>query len=276
MPELPEVETIVNDLRAAGIIGQRITGCVIGCPFLIIGGNVAAFRNNLRGSRILDIARRGKFIVLTLSSRLFVLIHLRMTGQFDLVAAGMPKDAHQHIVLRLGARRELRYRDTRKFGRWQLTAHPAAVLGALGPEPLAASFKRADLSYRLKARHRQLKPFLLDQRIIAGLGNIYVDEALWEARLHPRRSSDSLNKPEASRLFNAIRLVLRRGIANKGTSLGKGRGNYARLDMTRGGNQNHLRVVGQKGIPCPRCGVAVQRLVVGQRSTYICPACQKP
>lgn len=274
MPELPEVETIVRELRCAKIVGQKIIDSVIFWPPLI-KGRPFFFKKQLAGKKIIALARRGKFIVFTLSGGYFLLVHLRMSGQFSLAKAGQSREKHQHIILRLSDNRELRYRDTRKFGRWQITADPSKILGVLGPEPLAKSFRPADFFSCLKAHRRQLKPFLLDQRVIAGLGNIYADEALWEARLHPRRLSDSLDGRESLDLFKAIRHVLRRGIRNKGTSLGTGIGNYYRLGKKTGRNQNKLRVTRHSGSLCPRCGAALSRLLVGQRATYVCAKCQK-
>lgn len=274
MPELPEVETIVRELRCAKIVGRKIIDSVIFWPPLV-KGRPFFFRKQIAGRKIIALARRGKFIVFTLSGGYFLLVHLRMSGQFNLADAGRAREDHQHIILRLNDNRELRYRDTRKFGRWQITTDPAKILGALGPEPLAKSFKPADFLSCIKAHRRQLKPLLLDQRVIAGLGNIYADEALWEARLHPRRISDSLTARESLSLFKAIRHVLRRGIRNKGTSLGKGKGNYYRLNMTGGRNQNQLRIFRKSGLKCPRCGTAVMRMLVGQRATYICAKCQE-
>jgi len=274
MPELPEVETIVRELRCADIIGRKIIESIIMWPPLI-RGRPFFFKKQLAGKEIIALARRGKFIVFTLSGGYFLLVHLRMSGQFNLADANQAREVHQHIILRLSDGRELRYRDTRKFGRWQITRDPSEILGALGPEPLAESFRPAVFFSCLKAHRRQLKPLLLDQRVIAGLGNIYADEALWEARLHPRRLSDSLDGRESLRLFKAIRHVLRRGIRNKGTSLGTGMGNYYRPGKKTGQNQDKLRVTRHSGALCPRCGTAVMRLLVGQRATYICAKCQK-
>lgn len=274
MPELPEVETIVRELRCAKIVGRKIIDSIISWPPLI-KGRPFFFRRQLAGRKIIALARRGKFIVFTLSGGYFLLVHLRMSGQFSLADVGRAREDHQHIILRLSDNRELRYRDTRKFGRWQITADPSKILGPLGPEPLAKSFKPADFLSSLKTHCRQLKPFLLDQHIIAGLGNIYADEALWEARLHPRRLSDSLTGRESLSLFKAIRHVLRRGIRNKGTSLGNGIGNYKRLNKRSGQNQDRLKISRKSNSLCPRCGAAISRLLVGQRATYICPRCQK-
>jgi len=275
MPELPEVQTIVDELRSAGIIGRKITGSTVLWPPLIKGHSVSQFKKLIHESRIRAISRRGKFIVIALAKPLFLLVHLRMSGQFSLAASGFKREAHQHIILRLDDRRELRYRDTRKFGRWQLTAEPSEILEKLGPEPLEKSFRPKWLIERLKAHHRQLKPFLLDQRVIAGLGNIYVDEALWEARLHPRRLSSSLDERESVALYKAIRHVLRRAIRNKGTSLGNGIGNYKRLNKRSGQNQDRLKLSRKSNSQCPGCGAAIKRVLVGQRATYMCVRCQR-
>jgi formamidopyrimidine-DNA glycosylase len=275
MPELPEVETITRELKAAQIIGQKIVACNVRWPALVKGISAAKFKKMLFQRRILCISRRGKFIVFSLSGSLFMLVHLRMSGQLAVCKAKEPLEKHQHLILQLSGGCELRYRDTRKFGRWHVTRDPAAVLGKLGPEPLHNSFSAKQFTALLEARHRQLKPFLLDQRVIAGLGNIYTDEALWLARLHPRRISNSLNKGEAGRLFKAIRGVLQKGIRNKGTSLGTGKGNYVRPGRKTGMNQERLNVYQRDGAPCPRCKTFIRRMAVGQRSTFICPECQK-
>lgn len=274
MPELPEVQTIVAELRAAGIVGRRISGCDVFWRPLVAGCSVPAFKKRIVGQRIQSVARRGKYIVIGLSGRLFLLVHLRMSGHFSIAAAGRPRDKHEHLVLRLDDRRELRYRDTRKFGRWQLTAAPEKVLGALGPEPLSQAFTPAWLHALCCAHKRMLKPFLLDQKNIAGLGNIYADEALWAARLHPGRATSTLSLGESAALCQAIRCVLRRGIRNKGTSLGRGAGNYMRLEEKRGRNQDCLRLSRRRDAACPRCGRRVRRTVYGQRATYFCRVCQ--
>lgn len=166
----------------------------------------------------------------------------------------------------------LRFHDTRKFGRWRLTQDPETVLSKLGPEPLEPV---RDFHKRLHAKSRILKPLLLDQTFIAGLGNIYVDEALWEAKIHPQRKSDSLTKSESASLMNAIRKVLKKGIRNLGTSLGHGKANFQLPDGESGRNREALNVFRQTGLPCPRCGTNIERIKVGQRSTHICAVCQR-
>lgn len=275
MPELPEVETIVSELRSAGLAGRRIESVRVNWPPLLSGLSPAVFRRRVLRSRIRGIFRRGKFIVISLSNGFCILVHLRMSGRFILCPAGRAVDKHEHAVLALGGCREIRYHDTRKFGRWLLTDDPGRILGALGPEPLGSSFTARQFSALLASRRRRLKPLLMDQRFLAGLGNIYADEALWESRIHPLRQSDSLTPEEAERLFAAIRTVLRRGIRNKGTSLGSGDGNYARPTAGLGDNRSSLRVSRKRGGHCPRCGGPISRIIAGQRATYFCASCQK-
>jgi formamidopyrimidine-DNA glycosylase len=170
--------------------------------------------------------------------------------------------------------RQLRYYDPRKFGRFYLVENTADVIGHLGPEPLSRQFTAAALGLRLAARNRHLKPLLLDQGFLAGLGNIYADEALWHAGLHPLTRSSALNEKQVRRLHRAIRRVLRKGLANFGTTLGRGAANYYSLERGAGGNEEKLKVFRRQGLPCPRCRTTIQRLVVAQRGTHICPACQ--
>jgi formamidopyrimidine-DNA glycosylase len=274
MPELPEVETVARDLRRAGVEGRRIAAATVLWPRIVTGLSPREFAGRVRTRRIVAIGRRGKYLVFGLSGGLTLLVHLRMTGRLVLAATGAARGPHDHLVLRLDDGRDLRFHDSRKFGRWVLTAAPERILGRLGPEPLDAGFTSAEFADRLARHHRQLKPLLLDQAFIAGGGNIYADEALWEARLHPQRLSNTLSRSEAGELHRAVRQVLRRGIAHRGTSLGAGRVNFHSVGGRRGGNQSGLKVFRRTGGPCPRCGTAIRRLVVGQRSTHICTECQ--
>ena len=170
---------------------------------------------------------------------------------------------------------ELRFQDTRKFGRIFLSGSPQTILGQLGPEPLQKTFTGRRLFAMLQASRRQLKPLLLDQHFMAGLGNIYVDEALWTAGLHPLRISCSLTEKDAAALHRAIRHVLRKGINNLGTSLGRGKGNFYSANNRPGRNADMLNVFRRTGEACPRCGTAIARMIVAQRSSHICPHCQK-
>ncbi len=275
MPELPEVETVVRGLRRARLVNRRILDTSIHWPRIVAKPALPEFRARLRGQTIRAITRRAKYIVITLSSGDTVFIHLRMTGALHFHPLGAPRDAHEHVVLTLDDQRELRYRDPRKFGRWTLISDPSSVIGDLGPEPLAASFTMAVLASRLRGRARALKPLLLDQTIVAGLGNIYVDEALWDANLHPLRRGNSLTRPELTRLHAAIGTVLRRGIRAQGTTLGKGSTNFYSVAGRRGRNQDGLKIFRRTGDPCPRCRTPITRIIVAQRSTHLCPKCQR-
>jgi formamidopyrimidine-DNA glycosylase len=179
------------------------------------------------------------------------------------------------VVLTFDDGRELRYRDTRKFGRWRLVRDPAQHLAHLGPEPLSPAFSAARLREALHGRKGMLKPLLLNQSVVAGLGNIYVDEALWDAALHPRQPADTLGADDVRRLHAAIRRVLRRGVRAGGTTLGRGKTNFRGLGERRGRNQRALRVFRRTGQDCPRCGATIERMLVGQRSTHLCPRCQR-
>lgn len=270
MPELPEVETVVRGLRAKGICGKRIARVSVHWRRSVREPCADDFVRILKGKAIQNIRRRGKFAVMDLSGGWTALIHLRMSGRLFLgPAAEITK--HDHVILTLDDGRVLRFHDTRKFGRWILTQNPDSILGKLGPEPLDDI---KDFHKQLHAKSRTLKPLLLDQTFIAGLGNIYVDEALWEARIHPLRKSDSLTKSESAALLNAIRKVLRKGIRNLGTSLGHGQANFQLPGGESGRNREALNVFRQTGLPCPRCGQPIERIKVGQRSTHICPRCQ--
>jgi formamidopyrimidine-DNA glycosylase len=275
MPELPEVETVAIDLRKAGIIGQTIDGVCINWAKSIAVPAPKAFIERVVGQKIEAINRYGKFLIISLSGGDKLFIHLRMTGRLHLVSPTTPRAPHEHVILSLSSGRELRFHDTRKFGRWYLVSDPQAILGKLGLDPLENNFTVDELNARLHHHKRQLKPLLLDQSIIAGLGNIYVDEALWEAGLHPKRISSTFQSDEVKRLFAAIVFVLKRGLQASGTTLGKGLSNFYRLDGSKGTHQQTLSVFRRTGYPCPRCGELIIRLVVAERSTHICPGCQK-
>jgi formamidopyrimidine-DNA glycosylase len=274
MPELPEVETVVRDLYTAGLIGRTIRAITLRWHRTLDRPSIEEARLRLVGESIVGLGRRGKYILIHLSNGETLIVHLRMTGQLDVQRADSPLDPHHHMTLTLDDGSELRFRDTRKFGRFYLVADPAEVIGGLGPEPIDGDFTLEMLKARLTNRHRQLKPLLLDQSFVAGLGNIYVDEALWRAKLHPERTSDSLSEAELEALYEAMRTVLEIGIRNSGTSLGEGSTNYLSVAGRRGENKENLQVFRRTGLPCPRCGTPIQRLVVGQRATHICPVCQ--
>ncbi len=269
MPELPEVETIRNDLRPL-LVGRVITGVRVGWEGCVDRPSVEEFSRQILGKRIEDVGLRGKFLVLKLSGRRMLLVHLRMTGRLLLVDSTLPWQPHTRLSFRLDNGEELRFVIVRKFGRLYLVDDPQEVLGDLGPEPLEENFEVEDFCALFDGRRGMIKPLLLNQRFIAGLGNIYVDEALFKAGLHPQRTADTLSTDELSRLYSAVREVLRQGIEDKGTS----RSDYVRPDGSEGTHQQRLSVSGRDNEPCPRCGATIERLVVGGRGTYICPRCQ--
>ena len=277
MPELPEVQTIVNDLIEAGLQNARIISVKVDWPRSIAGISPQEFMRRLKGSRIENIRRRAKYIIFDLGEKNgALLVHLRMSGRLRLADASENRDKHEHVSIAFSESRELRLHDTRKFARLYLCTTAEEITGDLGPEPLGPDFKLAGLRSMLGSRARMLKPLLLDQRFIAGLGNIYVDEALWEAGLHPCRRACTLTHAECKRLFIAIPRVLKRGLANMGTTLGTGEANFYSVAGRRGGNRSQLRVFRRTGLPCPRCGAEpVERIIVGQRSTHICRFCQR-
>ncbi len=276
MPELPEVETIRNYLRL-GVNGQPpILGLEIQNAWLywertLATPTAAEFFTKLPGQHIWDIQRRGKFLIIRMQDGA-LLVHLRMSG--DLVArrAGPGETPDKHCRARLGlvnAAGEqfwLDFNDARKFGRLWLVDDPARVIGNLGPEPLSEEFTSRVLLAGLRTKKRALKPLLLDQTFIAGLGNIYTDEALHMARLHPLTPANTLSADQARVLWESIRLVLAQGIQQHGSSIDW---------VYRGGDfQNHFRVYQRTGRHCPVCGTPIQRMVIGQRGTHFCPTCQ--
>jgi formamidopyrimidine-DNA glycosylase len=294
MPELPEVETVARDLQR-WVAGARITDAEVRWARTIRHPEPEQFVAEIRGAQISRVGRRAKSVLIHLADGRVMTVALRMTGALIVAPAATPDDPYARVVFNLADGRELRYRDVRKFGRIGLweggglqlrrkqpkrgrrvadTKAPyrvGDVFGRHGPEPLATTFTAARLAEQLRGRSARLKTLLLDQSFVAGVGNIYADEALWRARLHPLRAADSLTPVEVARLHRAIRSVLRQGITNRGTSLG----DYVGADDQPGDNAERLAVYRRTGEPCFRCGRAIERIVVGQRSTHFCPRCQK-
>ena len=275
MPELPEVQTIVDDLNVAGLVGTTIAAARVFWPRTIAFPSPKAFCRRIKGKKISAITRRGKFLVFDFENSHHLLIHLRMSGRIHLVATDSTRLKHEHVSLRFDDGKQLRFHDTRKFGRMYLVDNPQKILGKLGPEPLAADFKLKNFAQRIHRRNRLLKPLLLDQAFIAGLGNIYVDESLWDAKIPPCRIASSLSDAEIQSLHRAIPKVLKRGIKNLGTTLGTGKTNFYSVARRQGQNEEKLKVFRRTGLACPRCKATVERIIVGQRSTHICPSCQK-
>ncbi len=276
MPELPEVETVRTALSDS-IVGRRITRIRFHQFGGIMDGLSPALASAaLRGRMIIGARRRGKYLILDLDDGMHLLVHLRMTGRLLVVPASQPPIRFEHLALQLDNGTDLRFGDQRKFGRVLLVDDAAVdhLDARLGPEPLDRAFTSSALYLALQTRPGKLKNILLDQSVIAGLGNIYVDEALFRARLHPLRAASSLSMEEATRLHRAIRAVLRQGIANQGTTFATFENPYGE----RGDNARRLQVYGKgrQGGACPRCGDGLVRLVVGGRGTTICPSCQPP
>ena len=275
MPELPEVQTIVNDLNAADLIGVPISGAKVFWARTIAEPSPGLFCNRLKGRKFTAIHRRGKHLVFETDNENTMLLHLRMSGRLHLASVDTPRIKHEHVIVTFNGKKQLRFHDTRKFGRIHLINDPERILERLGPEPLDKGYTLKVLADRLGQHKRLLKPLLLDQAFVAGLGNIYVDEALWDAKLHPNRIAASLSMNEIKALHRAIPRVLKRGLKNLGTSLGTGDTNFYSVSRHRGRNKDELKVFRRTDLPCPRCNTIIERIVVGQRSTHICSKCQE-
>lgn len=273
MPELPEVETIVRELGESHLIGARIKEVTVFWPRTISIPEVTEFCKRLVDQEIVNIIRRGKFIVLALSQDT-LLIHLRMTGKLTISKEGKEVSSHERVRVKLDDGRYLHYEDQRKFGKWYLVSSTEEKFNLLGLEPLSDEFTLKAFRAVLEKSSQRIKPFLLNQKYVAGLGNIYVDEALWEAKIHPLRKVNSLKANEIKALHHAIINVLRQGIANMGTTLGSTQANYFSVSGRRGGNQTQLKVFRREGLLCPRCHNPIIKIIVAQRGTHICPRCQ--
>lgn len=269
MPELPEVENVARMLKPE-VVGRRIVEAQVLWPRTVARPAPEAFCQGVVGREVTSVGRRGKVLTLGLSGGGWLLVHLRMSGRLLLERPEGPAPAHLRVALRLHDGWELRFVDPRKFGRLWLVEDPAEVLGSLGPEPLDAAFSLEAFRARLAGRRARIKPLLLDQQFLAGVGNIYADEALFLARVHPCRAAGSLTEAEVERLYGALREVLAAAILDGGTTLSA----YRRPDGSPGEHQALLQVFRRAGEPCPRCGTPVARVVVGGRGTYFCPRCQ--
>ena len=278
MPELPEVETIARSLRDGGrgspsLLGREVQAIQLLWERSLQAPPVSVFLPRLIGQQVTNIHRRAKFIVLTLNSD-FLLIHLRMSGdlrvepQQDAAGQFLPLGIHDRAVFFLDGGLRFVFEDARKFGRIWLVPDLNEVLAGLGPEPLDPELTPQAFYKMLISRMRQLKPLLMDQAFLAGLGNIYTDEALHIAGLHPLTVSNQVSELQAEKLLLGIRAVLLAAIEQNGSSIDW---------VYRGGDfQNHFHVYQRAGQPCSRCGNTIKRIVVGQRGTHFCPICQPP
>lgn len=269
MPELPEVETTVRALRPL-LVDRTITAVANDWPRHIALPTLDELRFRIHGRGIQAINRRAKYLVFTLDGDETLIIHLKMSGRLIVTNRDRPKDKHVHTIFSLDNDKELRFWDMRKFGRVYLTREPQEVLGKLGPEPLESTFTVEKFKERLHGRSRALKPLLLDQTFIAGVGNIYADESLFYAKIQPTRKADTLSKTEISQLHTSIQKALTLGIEREGASIEL----YVKPDGSKGDMQNAVMVFRRTGHPCYDCGTPIERIVLGGRSTHFCPHCQ--
>lgn len=281
MPELPEVETIARNLRGEnpfsgersirerGDTGETIVGRTVLSADVYWSRTIAepgpGFSARIAGQRIESVGRRAKYLLITLTDD-YLVIHLRMSGDILLRPAGEQAAEHDRVVFHLSGGIDMAFNDTRKFGRVWLLEDADPLFEKLGPEPFGDEFTADWLYENLQRRKRQIKPLLLDQGFLAGVGNIYADESLHRSKIHPLRRSDSITRAEAAALQRNIRAVLEDGIRNNGASID--------WVYRGGGFQNLFRVYDQEGTPCGTCGAEIRKIVVGQRGTHYCPKCQ--
>jgi formamidopyrimidine-DNA glycosylase len=272
MPELPEVETVRARL-APKLVGRRFDSVEILDSRLTRPFEPAQVAAELQGERVAAVERRGKYLVVRFESGLLLLVHLRMTGSLVHVPNGAADDLHRRAVVRLDDGSDVTYRDVRRFGTWLVLRADELdpyLASRLGTEPLERAFSARTLGERLAGRRAPLKAALLDQRTVAGLGNIYADEALWRARLDPRRPAGSLDQDELRALHRGIRRSLEAGIARQGATLR----DYRTPDGGRGRMQHEFKVYGRAGEPCFRCRTPIEKTRLGGRGTWFCPHCQ--
>ncbi|HEY8630284.1 MAG TPA: bifunctional DNA-formamidopyrimidine glycosylase/DNA-(apurinic or apyrimidinic site) lyase [Gaiellaceae bacterium] len=274
MPELPEVETIRLKL-APHLVGRRFDRVEIGDPRLVRPFEPDAVAAELEGERVSALERRGKYLIVRFESGRALLIHLRMTGSLRHAAKGkLGDDPHRRAVVKLDDGSDVAYRDVRRFGTWQLL-EPGELVPyleeRLGVEPLERTFTARRLAQQLEGRRAPIKAALLDQRTVAGLGNIYVDEALWRARVHPLRPAETLDDDELARLTRSIKDALKTAVKRQGASLR----DYSTPDGERGSMQDRFRVYDREGRPCQRCGTPIDKIRTAGRGTWYCPNCQR-
>jgi formamidopyrimidine-DNA glycosylase len=273
LPELPEVETTARSLRPR-IVGHRVISVGgVDWPRMLPNTSEAELQDALIGRRVIAVDRRGKYLLVELEGDTWLSVHRKMSGNLLLVPRGSALEAHTHLVVGLDTDEELRFVDARKFGRVYLFRSSEQlqdfIAERLGPDSLN-DLDESVLAAKLRGRKGRIKSLLLDQAFVAGVGNLYADEALWQARVHPLRSADSLSAAEVRRLAQAIKQVLVMGIERRGTSFST----YLDADGTPGENQEFLNAYGREGQACPRCGRPIRRLLIGQRSSHFCPRCQ--
>jgi formamidopyrimidine-DNA glycosylase len=277
MPELPEVETVVRRLREP-LIGRTIIKVTYDWPRTIGRPAPKEFARRMKGLTFQAIDRRAKYLVFSVGrvvnspkaggrvdNSSYMLVHLKMSGSLKMQTSAVPISKHDRVIFDLDNGQQLRFNDVRKFGRVYWVADPEEITGKHGPEPLDASFTLKKFRELIATRSGAIKPLLLNQNFLAGVGNIYADESLWLAKIHPLRKVDSLKDNEVAALYRSIRKILNRAIADQGTDAGDGvieMGDY------------EPKVYGREGLPCKRCGHIIHKSWIGQRGTHFCPHCQ--
>ena len=269
MPELPEVETIKDELRPY-VIGHRISAITLCWERIVRQPAGDEFCSSLIGQEISGLSRRGKYLIFRLNSGRALVAHLKMSGSLLVSQNSSEPSKYTRAILQLDNGVNILFRDPRKFGAMWLVSDASSVVGKLGPEPLEPDFTPQLLAKLLAKRKAPIKAILCDQNVIAGIGNMYADEALFLARIHPQRPAGSLCPAEIEHLYRAIQQVLREGIGNKGASIV----NYLRPDGQPGTAHDHFQVAHRGGKPCPVCGTPIARITVRNRGTYFCPRCQ--
>lgn len=273
MPELPEVETVIRALKKS-IVGKQIKSVIILCPKIVEYPDINKFKKFLNNEKITSISRRGKYLIFHLD-HWDLISHLRMEGNYEYFNEAGNISKHTHLIFIFSDNSELQYCDTRKFGRMVLLEKNRGLsyrgISKLGPEPLSDEFNLFDFKTAISNSKRAIKPLLLEQRIVAGLGNIYVDEVLWKAKIHPQKRANTLSKKEIVILRLSIINILSSAVKVGGTTIRSYFNNFSEA----GGYQNFLKVYGKKGCPCSRCGTIISKIKVEKRGTHFCPYCQR-
>lgn len=272
MPEMPEVETVRRGLISQ-VKGRKITNVEIRYQNLITG-DVGQFKEFVTGTTITDIGRRAKFLLIHLDNGYTIISHLRMEGRYRISADSSAIDKHSHAIFTLDNGQKMIYNDVRKFGRMQLwntdDLENNKSIQKLGPEPLSTAFTFNNLKPRIMRHRKDIKTVLLDQSVMSGLGNIYVDEVLWKVKIHPETPANHLNDTDIQNIIEVSNEEMEKAIASGGSTVRS----YVDATGHKGNMQNSLKVYGKEGTPCPRCGTDIEKIKVGGRGTHFCPKCQ--